>query len=81
MRDVHGEFGLINVCFVRHTACNLVEKNRGKTGVFSGLESGNLLTVNCAGIKVDKNIDIFAAHFIPPTRDRHLDTVSNEHRP
>jgi len=31
--------------------------------------------------KVDKNIGIFAAQFMRPTRDPHLDAVSNEHRP
>jgi len=40
-----------------------------------------VLTVNCADTKVDKNIGIFAAQFMRPTRDRHLDAVSNEHRP
>jgi len=40
-----------------------------------------LLTVSCAGIIVDKNIGIPAAQFIRLTRDRHLDVVSNEHRP
>jgi len=28
MRDVHGEFGLINVSFVRHIACNFVQRSR-----------------------------------------------------
>jgi len=40
-----------------------------------------IVDCDCADIKVDKNIGIFAAQFIQPTHDRHLDAVSNEHRP